>query len=192
MIRSEGTILFVVLGLAALFSGWVYLTTTTSTSAQDASDQDTPDAFAENIIISTLDTGGRLTQRLWADYSEHLPRDDSTRLTRPYLELYREDGPPWRIKAEHGWIGQEGEEVRLTGQVEFHRERGASNKKTDAYTDAIRFWPDRDYAETDSPVRLEQPGFTTTATGMRAYLDEERVELLSRVHAIQQPKPRKP
>lgn len=184
--------LFVALALGALFSGWVYYTASKSALSEQAARKDTPDAFAENIIVSTLDTEGKLTQRLWADYSEHFPKRDTTRLQQPYLELYRDDGPPWKVQAQQGTVRQGGTTVQLKDQVEFHRAAGPANKQSAAYTDFITFWPERDYAETDRPVRFEQPGLQVTGTGMRAYLDTEQVELLANVHAIRQPKARNP
>jgi len=192
LIRGENLALGGFLTLAAAFSGWVYLTATHHQPRPEESAAETPDTFAEQIVVSTLDNAGQLRQRLWVDYSEHFPRRDTTTLRNPYLELYRNDGPPWRIRARKGVIIKGGERVELTGKVEFHRAAGPANKRTDAFTDAITFWPERDFAETTRPVRIEQPGLQETAVGMHAYLDQERVELLKNVHAIQQPRKRKP
>ncbi len=190
MIRGESLFLFLLLALGAAFSGWIYFTASHSISAQEASRKDTPDAFAENIIVSTLNPNGQLTQRLWAEYSEHFPKRDTTRLQTMRMELQRNDGPPWQVKSAQALIMKGGEKVQLSGNVELHRAGGPANKRTEAYTDLIDFWPDRDYAETDKPVRFQQPGLEVTAVGMRAYLEKDEVELLSRVHAIQQPNAR--
>lgn len=188
MQRSEGLLGYLLLALAVALTNWLYLSATRPGSPADQPGADTPDAFADNIIVSSLNVDGTLTQRLWAEHSEHFPGEGDTTLTAPYVEVYKPDGPPWRIRARHGWISGDGKEIHLSGEVQMLRAAGPNNKSSAAYTEEIRFWPERDYAETPRRIRYETKGFEMTALGMRAWIDESRVELLNRVHAIQQPK----
>ncbi len=183
--RNAGFLLFVV--LAALSSWWLYQQTREGLAPRDGSQRHDPDAFVEEVDLSTLDATGWLQHRLWAERMEHFPDDDSTALTHPYLELYRPGEPPWRIRAKTGWLSAGGAEVRLAGAVEILRAAAPGVRPAELYTERLTAFPDRDYAETDAAVTYRSVGLEVKAVGMRAYLDQGRVELLSRVRAVHQP-----
>ena len=63
-----------------------------------------------------------------------------------------------------------------TGKREIHIE-----------THDLRVLPREEYAETELPVSISTPESLTHATGMRAYLDESRVQLLSKVKTTIEP-----
>ena len=44
--------------------------------------------------------------------------------------------------------------------------------------------PDTQYGETDKPVVIRTPSSETKSTGMRAYLEQRRLELLSGVNTV--------
>lgn len=183
--RNAATLLFVT--LAALSSWWLYQQTREGLAPRDGRQRHAPDAFVEDVDLSTLDAAGRLQHRLWAERMEHFPDDDSTELTAPYLELYRPGEPPWRLRARSGWVSAGGAEVRLAGDVEILRAAAPGVRPAELYTDRLTAFPDRDYAETDAAATYRSAGLEVKSVGMRAYLDQGRVELLSRVRAVHQP-----
>ena len=46
-------------------------------------------------------------------------------------------------------------------------------------TSQLYVFPDKQYAETDKPVTIEQPGSVINSVGLRAFMDTGKVELLS-------------
>lgn len=48
-------------------------------------------------------------------------------------------------------------------------------------TSRLSVFPEREYAETQQPVKIEAANGVTTAVGMKAYLDDSRMHLLSSV-----------
>ena len=48
-------------------------------------------------------------------------------------------------------------------------------------TSALTLYPRRDYAETDQSVRIEAARSVTTAEGMKLFLNDGRLQLLSTV-----------
>ncbi len=183
--RNAATLLFV--ALAALSSWWLYQQTREGLAPRDGSQRHDPDAFVEDVDLSTLNATGQLQHRLWAQRMEHFPDDDSSALTAPYLELYRPGEPPWRIRARSGWVSAGGAEVRLRGDVEILRAAAPGVRPAELHTERLTVFPDRDYAETDAAATYRSTGLEVRSVGMRAHLDQGRVELLSRVRAVHQP-----
>lgn len=187
MIRQLNWLPILILALIAALSAWVFRQATEPPAREAAVQGHQPDAFATDAVLSSYTADGNLEYRLWAERMQHYPDDDSTELTQPYSELYREQGPPWRIEADHGWLSSGGEEVRLRGDVEIHRAASPTNKPTDAYSDTLTLWPQRDYAATDDKITYVTTDLRVDAVGMRAQLDTGELELLSQVRGVHTP-----
>lgn len=187
MIPIRGLLpLLLILAAAALTWG-LYQQTLQDRPRSDGSQRHDPDAFIDDVDLSTLDAQGRLEHRLWAKRLEHFPDDDSTELNAPYMELYGVDEPPWRIRSQQGWVSSGGAEVLLEGDVEILRDGNERLRPAEFYTSKLRVFPDRDYAETDAAITYRSTGLEVRSLGMHAYLDKGQVELLSRVRAVHQP-----
>lgn len=111
---------------------------------------------------------------------EHIKASDISLLTRPQLQAYRGSELPWHVQSERGEVGPRGEEVELIDQVRVAR-TDAEGRPTILTTERLTLFPEKDYAETGQPVRIEAANGVTTATGMKAYLNEGRMLLLSNV-----------
>ena len=77
-------------------------------------------------------------------------------------------------------MGPQGEQVELIDNVRIER-NDAKGRPTIITTSRMTVLPEKDYAETRQPVRIIAANGVTTATGMKAYLDEGRMLLLSNV-----------
>lgn len=187
MIRRLHWFPILILGLFAALSLWVLQQATHTNKPGESVEGHHPDAFATDAELSSYTAAGTLEYRLWADRMQHYPDDDSTELTKPHSELYREQGPPWRVKASHGWLSSGGEEVRLEGDVEITRTASATNKPAEVYSDTLTLWPDRDYAETDDKITYITTDLRVDAVGMRARLDTGDLELMSEVRGVHTP-----
>ncbi|WJW74857.1 LPS export ABC transporter periplasmic protein LptC [Thiohalobacter sp. IOR34] len=192
MIPARNALQLGLLSAAALLSWWIYQQASRPPQQAAGDERHVPDAFMEDFTASTLDAEGRLQHRLWAERSVHYADDDSSELSRPRLELYRPDGPPWRVRSRQGWLSGGGREVRLDGQVVIRRAAPPGGRPVEARTERLLLWPERDYAESPVAVSYLTTGLRVEAVGMRAYLDQERLELLSRVRARYQPGKRTP
>ena len=72
------------------------------------------------------------------------------------------------------------QEVELIDQVRVER-TDTKGRPTIITTSRLTVFPEKDYAQTRQPVRIEAANGVTTATGMNAYLNEGRMLLLSNV-----------
>jgi lipopolysaccharide export system protein LptC len=88
---------------------------------------------------------------------------------------------PWNVRADQGRIPPGGKMIELTGNV-VAATRDSDHPQATIRTDYLEFDPDSYVAATDRKVTIDYAGSTVHATGMRALLREDRMELLSRVN----------
>ena len=74
--------------------------------------------------------------------------------------------------------------LMLLGEVDIWRNKPDGKREIHVETEDLRVLPDDEYAETELPVSISTPKSFTRGTGMRAYLGESRVQLLSKVRTV--------
>ena len=75
----------------------------------------------------------------------------------------------------------------LLGQVDIWRNKPDGKPEIHIETEDLKVLPGDEYAETALPVSISTPESFTRGTGMRAYLGESRVQLLSDVRTKIEP-----
>ena len=146
-----------------------------------------PDLTMEEFEVTTMGEEGSPLRRLSAAYMAHFPDTGTKELTRPHLVVYRDQGEPWNVASERGWVSADNNELMLLGKVDIWRNSADGRREIHIETEDLRVLPDQEYAETELPVRLSTPESLTRGTGMRAYLGESRVQLLSQVKTVIDP-----
>lgn len=123
--------------------------------------------------------------RLW-----QLPGQGGVRLERPELDWYQPDGQTreWRLRAEWGWVSADQKTLFLEGEVVADRTAESGRSPVTLVTRDVRVRPAEHYLETAAPMRAATPGGELRAVGARAWLDQERVELLSEVRGVYEPR----
>ncbi|MDZ7621791.1 MAG: LPS export ABC transporter periplasmic protein LptC [Candidatus Competibacteraceae bacterium] len=122
--------------------------------------------------------------RLW-----QLPGQGGARLERPELDWYQPDDQTreWRMRAEGGWVAADRQTLLLEGEVVVDRAAEGSRPPITLITRDVRVRPTERYLETAAPMRAVTPGGELRAVGARAWLDQERLELLSEVRGVYEP-----
>ena len=138
------------------------------------------DFYVINSRTVQYQPDGKRNYELSADKVEHIKASDVSLLTRPDLHAYRGTDLPWHVTSERGEVGPQGEQVELIDNVKVQRQ-DAKGRPTEITSSRMTVFPEKDYAETRQPVRIVAANGVTTATGMKAYLDEGRMLLLSKV-----------
>ncbi|MET1079200.1 MAG: LPS export ABC transporter periplasmic protein LptC [Pseudomonas sp.] len=123
---------------------------------------------------------GSLHYEMTAERLEHIKASDVTLMTRPDLLLYRGTALPWHVSSAHGEAGPQGKQVELIDDVRVER-TDAKGRPTILTTTRLTVIPDKEYAQTEQAVRIEAANGVTTAQGMKAYLNDGRMLLLSNV-----------
>lgn len=167
--------------LVAGFSFWLLRNLTTSGNRDVSQALESPDYYMEDFSTIVMGADGLPARRLRALYIEHYPGNDFTHLTTPTLELLN-TANPIRISADKGWVTNGDEVILLDGKVEILKLNAAGEIQLRIRAEKVRILPDSGYAETDQFAEIDSARLRLTGTGMRAYLHEDRFEVLNDVH----------
>ncbi|MEX6502387.1 LPS export ABC transporter periplasmic protein LptC [Pseudomonas zhanjiangensis] len=147
----------------------------TQTDAQNAID-----FYVVDARTVQYQADGKLHYELKTAKVEHIKASDMTLLTLPDLRLYRGSEHPWHVTSARGEVAPAGQEVELIDQVRVER-TDAKGRPTILTTSRLTVFPDKEYAQTQQAVRIDAANGVTTAQGMKAYLNDGRMLLLSNV-----------
>ena len=141
----------------------------------DFTPRNEPDLYMLNATISQFDSEGELQHRIAANRFTHFPLTDLTTMKFPALALGRvQDSSPWEITSSEGRIlpssDYREEIVELWNNVLASQLINGSTF-VNIQTNSLTVYPERDYAETDEPVFIDNQSGRTTAAGMKAFLD---------------------
>lgn len=171
--------------MLALGSAWLVARLDTGVTQDPGTPAgDVPDLYMVNFTTTTMNQQGRPDRRLSAERMAHFPATGIQEFVRPHLSLYQESGEPWQVSSERGVLSADGDELMLLGEVDIWRNNPDGTLGIRIETSDVRVLPDTEYAETDDSALITTASGRTSGVGMRAFLKQERVELLSEVHTI--------
>ena len=139
-------------------------------------------------VVRTATTGLR-QYVIESPLLEQFPDPLGTQVAQPHMDWYQPNGQirTWRLRSEQGWIAPDRQLIRLEGEVVMIRPAESDKPPLTVTTRDVLVRPDTHYAETAAPAQAVTPGGILQAIGVRAYLDQERLELLSEVRGIYDP-----
>lgn len=176
----------VLVGLAVASSVWLASLGTVTTEAKRFEGR-APDLTMKGFEVTSMGEDGTPLHKLSAAYLAHFVDTETKELTRPHLIVYREGGEPWHVASERGWVSADNDVLMLLGKVDIWRNRPDGKPEIHIETEDLKMLPGEEYAETELPVSISTPESLTRGTGMRAYLGESRVQLLSNVRTKIEP-----
>jgi LPS export ABC transporter protein LptC len=139
------------------------------------------DADADQITLVQFDALGRAKYKLFADRMTHFAQTDDMDLVRPRLVSLRPDEPRTEAVAQLAHIENDGERIRLTGDVLLTRASPGGAPPLRISTQALVALPDRDRFFTDQPVLVDRGADTIRARGMDLDNIAQRAEFLADV-----------
>ncbi len=140
-----------------------------------------PDYFMEDFTLDATGDDGVRRYRLQSPSMEHFIGDDLWLLEHPEVTYFADTGEPWRMRAERGRAWNNVEDVHLEGEVQIRRSGGEHNLPANMDTSEVFLKPERRYAETDEHAVYWRTDARLEGVGVRAWLDEDKLELLSEV-----------
>lgn len=143
-------------------------------------DETAIDYYAINARSVQYLPDGKVQYEMTADKVEHVKATDVSLLTRPDLQMYRGTAFPWHVQSARGEVSPGGEQVELIDDVRVAR-TDEKNRSTIITSSRMTVFPQKQYAQTEQAVRIDAGGGVTTAKGMKAYLNDGRMDLLSNV-----------
>lgn len=152
-------------------------------------DSQAPVLTVEQSRAVRLNAAGVRESVVEAPRSWQLPGQGGVRLEQPILDWYQPDGQTkeWRVQAEQGWIAADNQLARLAGEVVMRRDAESGKPPVTITTRDVWLHRAERYAETAAPIKAVIPGGELHAVGARAWLDQERLELLSEVRGFYEP-----
>lgn len=138
-----------------------------------------PDAFMENVIITTLDKEGKPAMKLETPRITHYPEHDMTDIVTPHVTAYRQSPNPWHINSEHAKTTGGTSEILFWSRVIIHHLADTENPATMMETNSLTIFPDKQIAKTSDAVKITQPDTIVNSVGMLANWDDGTVQLLS-------------
>ncbi len=175
---------FLLLGALALLLAAVGYWNISPESFMDQPDASLDDTAIDYYAINTRSVqylpDGTLQYDMTSDKVEHVKATDVSLLTTPNLNMYRGGAFPWHVQSKRGEVSSDGDQVELMDSVRV--ERTDEKQRTTIITSSrMTVFPQKEYAQTDQDVRIDGAGGVTTAKGMKAYLKDSRMDLLSNV-----------
>ena len=152
-------------------------------------DSQAPVLTVEQFRAVRLNLAGVREYVLEAPRLRQLPGQGGIQIDQPVLDWYQPDGQTheWRLRADQGWIAANYQILRLDGAVVMDRAAASGKPPVTVTTHDVSVHRTDRYAETAAPVRAVTPNGEFRAVGARAWLDQERLELLSEVRGFYVP-----
>lgn len=153
-----------------------------------------PQAYMIDIETEEFDGDGRLMYKMSTPAAQHFQIDpnapgvaDYTLITQPKLFFFSaKDATPWHLGATEGRSDASGNIVILTNNVRAEQ-RLHNQPPILVTTSSLTIHTIEQFAETDKAVKMRAPQGEIETVGMQAWLNEDRIELLSKVRGTYAP-----
>ena len=170
----------VVLIAGALGTGAILMRTQTEEPSAPAAPRLDVGYYATNARLTGTDEEGRFLYSIAAKKVVQDPEGGDVDLHEVSVNYDPAAKVPWTLHADTGRVLPGGKTIELTGHV-VAATRETEGPPATIRTDYLTFDPATNVASTDRPVVIDYAGGNLHATGMRALLQDDRLELLKGV-----------
>lgn len=159
-------------------SGWYYAHMNQGPSLSKINLLNDVETTITNLKVRQFNVDGTLASYLTTPMVEHIPKNNLHLLKNPHILIKQEGQSAWEIDSQRAKSFDNGKQITFIEQVVVHQNPDNKNQESTLRTEEVTYYPKEKKATTSLFVTFEQPGNTIQSTGMNAYLDEKRVELL--------------
>ena len=149
----------------------------------DGSARHEPDYIVENFSAIKLDLKGQPHFTLAAVKMTHFPDDLTTQMVRPHFIGFSPKAAPFHMYAQRGTVTEDGEQAYFYDNVRVVREASGNTTELTVDTSYLHIVPEKNFAETDKPVVIQDAHTQITAVGLKLDKNSHQLKLLSRVKA---------
>jgi lipopolysaccharide export system protein LptC len=171
----------IVVAAVAGISVWLLLEQAPKQPRLITKDNTVPDAYMEDFTTYIMGENGKPRHELSASHMSHFSFDDHSEFISPEFIFYRPDETRWVMSAESGTTRNGSKEITLQGKVTILRKQISDDSELKIVTEKLLVRPDESYAETDQLITITSGEHKLQSNGFRAFFNDGRVELLSRV-----------
>lgn len=177
-----------VLVLLALLSHWLLATVQSALHQDDGKTHQGPVMYIDDFLVTHMNAQGIRHYTLKAPHLVQLSQQQGTRVRNPEISVFQEaHRREWQIRAEQGWMSPDNDLIKLEQQVFLMRPASPGNQPVVITTRDVSVRPDEEYLETSAAVQAKTPTTVLQGIGLKAYLDEDKIELLSNVRGTYAP-----
>lgn len=169
-------------------SGWYFASSSVKFKLDAHTLSTTTDMVVNNLTVRQFDKEGKLINYLKTPLMHHIPANNTHVFKTPHIIITQDDQPDWDINAQQATALYGGEEITFNKNVIVHQGNDENTQESTFKTEAITYFPKNKMATTPLDVTYESSGNIVQATGMKAYLAEKRVQLLSQARGKYEPK----
>jgi lipopolysaccharide export system protein LptC len=178
MSRLKPTLRLIATGLLLIGSSWYLSQMKPLIKLDTYTLSTTVDATITQLTVRQFNEEGQLSTLLTSPLMEHIPKKNVHLLSAPFIKIMQPNQPSWEISSRKARAVDGGQQITFIKDVVVHQKPGKDSVESTLKTEEVTYFPKEKKATTDRFVTFEQPGNTVESTGMNAYLDEKRVELL--------------
>jgi len=169
--------------LLAVVSGWVFESIDKKPIIPTDKLRHDPDYFLKGFTATTMDKAGKPAYQIKANHLEHYPDDGSMKLELPFITFYENNIKAWTAQANKAVILKDNEKIHLTGDVVL-KQIVSTKKIPMTFTAAqLTIEPNQNIAHSTSSVKLIQGTNIIQAIGMRADMNKNKIEFLSKTRS---------
>lgn len=164
-----------------IFSFWYYISSTGNNDFTIDKEKlkKSVDATINDISFKEFNHKGELTNFLETPMIEHIPQQNTHLLTRPHIVVREENKEPWDISAQYAKAVKGGKKIIFSNDVSIAQQKEVGKGNILLSTEEITYFPNKKYAITRKNVKLQQNNSIVKATGLEAFLAENRIKFLS-------------
>lgn len=181
------------LGSLAALTYWLDSQVQPPVPRTDGSQRHDPDIYIEGFHAVELDAQGRPKQMVEGKRAMHFGDDQTTEVVEPLLSQTEAGKPAFRITASKGKLSGDRKEVFFTGNVRAVRDAGPTSPgekpagPVTVTTEYLHVVPDKDFAQTDKAVTIEEPRGIIRSVGLTLDNKAKTLKLRSGVQGTLQP-----
>jgi lipopolysaccharide export system protein LptC len=147
---------------------------------------DVAEWFAVEATSTTIADNGQAKHEVSAQRLTYYDQLQQTAFIKPKALVFNPELPAWQLVANQGVSYHESaleemREIDLMGNVIIWREATKDLPRSEMQTEFLKFFPEKDYVETDQQVTFTYGQHEMSGLGMWADLDTQQVKLLKNV-----------
>lgn len=147
---------------------------------------DAPQTIVENTELIQFDNQGKLAHKLQSEKLLSEATNGLVFISDPIVGIDSDEANKWNARSDQGIYNQQTKSLEMRGNVVLTKIQPQDEPITMS-SDVMNFFPNRSFAETDSPVIIEATGHRIETVGMSVDFKDSVYRLKSNVKSSHAP-----
>ncbi|KTC65727.1 Uncharacterized protein YrbK clustered with lipopolysaccharide transporters (plasmid) [Legionella adelaidensis] len=174
--------------IALACSGWYFASSPIQITLDNQTLANTIDSTATHLTVKQFNAEGKLASLLQTPQMDHIPNENTHLLAAPFIKINQINKPAWEVQSKQAISKEGGQLITFEKDVIIHQKSAEQTAESTLKTELLFYQPKTKLAWTHAKVFFEQMGNIVESKGMKAYLEEKHIQLLSEARATYVPK----